>query len=145
MQVVTPGVKITSIQEETDDALLSLYARWRETAEEIANNLHWLEEEMLRRMHERHANGIPSDTWEVKLEQKATYDQAAFRPLLEVFTEGDVAEVYTPPHQETREVPAAWATVKLIAKAKRYGAQALQVVEAARVPGRESVSVKRRG
>ena len=132
------------IIEEADEVLLSLYSLWRETAEEAARDLHMLEEEFLRRMHERSANGIPSDTYEVKLEQKATYDQAAFTPLREVFNEGDLAEVYTPAHQETRGVPAAWATVKVIAKAKKYGARALEVVEAARVAGRESVSIKRR-
>ena len=78
MQPVKPS------PEESDEVLLALYSRWRETSEEISRDLHMLEEELLRRMHERRANGIPSDVYLCEMVTDVSYDRTRFTQLKEI-------------------------------------------------------------
>ncbi len=103
-----------------------------------------LEAEIIRRAQERHANGIPSDIYACTIETPATYSQAGFGPLREVFNEGDLATVMVPAHEETTQVPDQWQTVKVIALAKRYGSLAMRLVDSARVEGRPRVKLTKK-
>lgn len=123
----------------TNDELLTRIAAFREEDELVQYGLHFLEQEALDRMERNGATAIPSEKYICELQRKDTYDQAGFTPLLEVFNESDLGEVYTPEHQETITVAPKWNTVKLIAKARRYGDKALAVVERAKIPGRPSL------
>jgi len=97
---------------------------------------HNIEMEWLTQMEADGATAIPGVCETV---QRNTYDVTAFKPLLEIFNEADLAQVWRPSHVEARWQPTG--TVK--AMAKRYGTRALACVERARIPSPPTVKVVR--
>ena len=128
----------------SDTELLGWYDAQRAGLEHAQNVSGRLEQEMLQRMEARGATAIPSDEYVCELVVRNTYDQARFRPFLEILSERELQGVFTPAHEETVEVVDKWNTQKLVALAKRYGAEALRIIEQAKLPGARTLKFTKR-
>ena len=125
-------------QDDDDAHLLRLYESALEVQRTGQRLAYELEKEIQARMEDRGATSIPSERFRCELVTSSSYEQAGFAPLLEMFSEADLEEVYTQECTEQKWVttPARWDTAKVKAKARRYGIAALDVVERARIEGR---------
>ena len=101
---------------------------------------HTIEQEWLRQMEANDATSIPGVCEQVI---ENTYDQLAFTPLKEILHAPDLASALTPAHQETIDVPDKWKTATVLSLAKKYGREALAIVDQARIPGSPTVRVTR--
>ena len=72
------------------------------------------------------------------------YDQLSFGPLKEVFNEADLRRCLTPAHSERVEVQDKWTTATVKSLATKYGAEALRIVDHARMETRGRLIFKRR-
>ena len=131
-------------QGKSDERLLDDYDLCIEHIEKWEEVKLGLEAEMHQRMRERGATAIPSEHYVCEIKTPPVYDQAAFAPLKEVFGEMDLETCYTEAHQALVEFQEQWNTVKVLALARRYGAQAQSVVEHAKSEGRPSFKFARR-
>jgi hypothetical protein len=128
----------------SDDGLLEHYENalaWVEHYQRAAGHI---EQEIYQRLNERGGTMMPSEEYVCEIQTKNTYLQDAFRPLKEVFSEAELATVLTPAHQELVDLEDKWNTQKLIALAKKYGDQALRIVEYAKVPGPQKLRFERK-
>mgnify|MGYP001617384363 FL=1 len=134
-------------RNDDDDQLLQRYELTLSAQRVVQRQAYELEQEAMRRMEERGATAIPSEHYICEVVQRDTYDQAGFTPLLEMFSEADLIDVYTQERTEQKWVttPARWDTAKVKAKARRYGIAALDVVERARIEGRPRLKFEVRG
>lgn len=128
----------------TDEELLSEYAKYLQAVVNLQASSGRIQQELIRRMTERQATSIPSESFICELTSRDTYDQVSFGPLKEILKEVDLATCYTPAHEETVQVADHWQTVRVKALARRYGAEAQEVVDRARIPGAPSLSFKTR-
>ena len=122
-----------------DEALLMSYEAAQHTGQEMR-------EEIERRILERGATAIPSETYRCEMVQTSTYDQPSFAPLKELLNEADLKTCWTPAWEETIKVTHAesWDVQKVKALATRYGSVAQAIVGAAIRPGRSSLKFERR-
>ena len=127
-----------------DDELLSKMARLTKELDVIQDTLGHLEQEAYRRMEERGATSIPSETYICELSHKATYDQIGFTPLKEIFNESDLARCLTPAHTEEIRVPDKWATSTVKSLANKYGVEARRIVDQAKTEDRGKLIFKQR-
>jgi hypothetical protein len=76
----------------------------------------------------------------VEIQRRYRYDQAAFRPLMEMMSEEDLIEhgAYKPSHTEV--VPAKWVTAKVKALTNR-GREYSDIVERARYIERTTIKL----
>lgn len=139
-----PVIPFMAHDNWTDDMLLHTYAARLANIEQLQAKNGRIEQELMRRMSERQARSIPSEEFICELTVKDTYDQTSYGPLKEIFNEVDLETCYTPAHEETVQVPDRWQTVRVKALARRYGAEAQEVVDRARIPGAPSLSFKTR-
>lgn len=128
----------------SDDDLLASHGHFLRNLAYCQEHLGRTEQEIQRRMNERKASAIPSEEFICEMEVKDTYSQPGFTPLKEIFFPADLAACFTPSHEETVQVADRWETAKVKALAKRYGEQALRVVEAARIPGPPKLKFRRK-
>lgn len=128
----------------SDDELLVTYDWWQQEQAKASAILGRMEQAIMQRMKDRWATAIPSREFVCQMETKDTYSQPAFTPLKEVFNEADLAVCFTAAHEETVQVPDRWTTVKVKALARRYGAEALAIVETARIPGAPRIKFERK-
>ena len=103
-----------------------------------------LEFEMHKRMTDRGSTGIQTERYTASAVPSVSYDQQRLLPLIEVFTDADLEKCYTPEHQETTRVAPRFNMVKAIPLAKRYGAEALKLIEAAKIIKRVRYVVEER-
>ena len=103
-----------------------------------------LEQEAYRRMEENKATSIPSETYICEMETGFRYDQPSFAPLKEVFNEVDLAKCLTPAHTEELKVEDKWTTATVKSLATKYGAEALRILENARMESRGRLKFARR-
>ena len=61
-----------------------------------------------------------------------------------ILPDADLHQCWTPEHTETIVVAEKWDGRKLGPLARRYGGRVLEVYEAARLPGRESLVIERK-
>ena len=127
-----------------DKALLVMYDQQRETVKNYEQVVGHLEQEILRRMESRAATAIPSEEFVCEAVIRYQYDQPSFGPLKELFNESDLGTCFIPAHQETVEVLDKWTTQKVLALAKRYGQEAIEIVEKARLPAARQLRFARR-
>ena len=127
-----------------DDALLSEMEKVSEELEVIKGVLGRLEQEAYRRMEEKKATSIPSETYICEMETGFKYDQPLFAPLKEIFNDADLKRCLTPAHTEEVKVADKWATVTVKSLAVKYGAEALRIVENARMESRGRLKFARR-
>ena len=122
----------------TDDELLAEMENIGAILEGFKDTWGHLEHEVYQRIEERGAKAIPSEAYICELETNAKYDQSSFGPLKEVFNEADLRRCLTPAHAERVEVQDKWATTTVKSLAAKYGAEALRIVDHARMetPGR---------
>lgn len=139
-----PIVSPTELNAETDEQVLERVYHHRLAIEREQRWLYDAEQEALRRMAERGATSIPNERFICEVQTRDTYDQVSFTPLKEVFSAADLAEVFTPEHDEVVTVKESWNTVKTKAKARRYGSEALAIVERAKTPGRPTLKFRER-
>lgn len=133
-----------NMTDYSDEALLNRYASHLDQKESIASELGRIEQEMHRRMNERQATAIHSEEFICGKETKDSYSQPAFTPLKEIFYTEDLESCLIWAHEETVQVPDRWETTKVKALAKRYGKEALDIVERARIPGAPRLRLRRR-
>ena len=103
-----------------------------------------LEQEAYRRIEERGATSIPSETYICEMETGWKYDQPSFGPLKEIFNEVDLAKCLTPAHTEEVKVADKWATATVKSLAAKYGSDALRILENSRMESRGRLVFKRR-
>lgn len=128
----------------SDDRLLTWYEALNSIVTRRRAEAGHIEQEMIRRMNERQALAIPSETFICELEVKNSYDQAGLTPLLEIFNEVELAKCYEPAYSKMVEVPAKWNIQQVLAAARRRGAEAMSLVERARLPGALKLKFARR-
>ena len=117
-----------------DASLLSKYAWWDEQLGLVQEQKGHLQQEIYRRIAERGATGIPDETFSCEVVTTYAYDQKTLTPFLEMLNNVELAKCYEPAYTpEPVEVPAKWKIQQLIAVAKRRGAEALSVVDRARI------------
>ena len=128
----------------TDDELLAEMEHIGAILDGFKATLGHLELEAHHRMEERGAKAIPSEAYICELETNAKYGQLSFGPLKEVFNEADLRRCLTPAHSERVEVQDKWATTTVKSLAAKYGAEALRIVDHARMETRGRLIFKRR-
>ena len=106
----------------TDDELLAEMEHIGAVLDGFKNTLGHLEQEAYRRIEERGATSIPSETYICEMEIKRGYDQPSFAPLKEIFNEADLAKCLTPAHTEEVKVADKWATATVKSLSDKYGA-----------------------
>ena len=114
------------------------------TLADLKETLGHMEQEAYRRMEERGATAIPSETYICELALKASYDQIGFTALKAIFHESDLAQCLTPAHTEEVDVPDKWATGTVKSLATKYGADALRIVDRAKTEDRGKLIFKLR-
>ena len=129
----------------SDDELLAEMEHIGAILDGFKNTLGRLEQEAYRRIEERGATSIPSETYICEMETGFKYDQPSFGPLKEVFNEVDLKKCLTPAHTEEVKVADKWTTATVKSLATRYGADALRIFENARTESRGRLIFKRRG
>ena len=122
----------------TDDELLAEMENIGAILEGFKDTWGHLAPEVYQRIEDRGAKAIPSEAYICELETNAKYAQLSFGPLKEVFNEADLRRCLTPAHSERVEVQDKWATTTVKSLAAKYGADALRIVDHARMetPGR---------
>ena len=138
------GVREDVTQRISDEGLLGAYASAQELILSMQKHSLNLEAEIMRRMAQRGSIAIPSEVYVCEQTARMSYNQASFTPLKEILGESDLKTCFVPSHTETIEVHDRWDTVKVKALAKRYGAEAQNVVNAAGVRGLPTLRFKRR-
>ena len=128
----------------TDDDLLTEMEHINAILDGFRGTLGRLEQEAFRRMEERGATAIPSEEYVCEIEIKSTYDQPSFTPLKEVFNDADLKRCLRPAHIEEVEVADKWTTGTVKSLATKYGADALRIVENARMESRGRLKFARR-
>ena len=128
----------------SDDELLAEMEHIGAILDGCKNTLGHLEMEVYRRIEERGATSIPSETYICEMETGFKYDQPSFGPLKEIFNDVDLKQCWTPAHTEEVEVADKWATGTVKSLATKYGAAALRIVENARTETRGRLIFKRR-
>ena len=106
----------------SDDELLAQMEHIGAILDGFKNTLGHLEQEAYRRIEERGATSIPSETYICEMEIKRGYDQPSFAPLKEIFNEADLAKCLTPAHTEEVKVADKWATATVKSLSDKYGA-----------------------
>ena len=119
----------------SDESLLLAYSDLTVSIAAQQNIAGHYEQELLRRMAERGATSIPSTEFVCEVKQTDTYSQPGFTPLREILSGMDLDTCFVPAHTERIQVADKWNTVKVKALARRYGDEALAIVERARIPG----------
>ena len=127
-----------------DDALLSEMEKVSEELEVIKGVLGRLEQEAYRRMEEKKATSIPSETYICEMETGFKYDQPSFGPLKEIFNEVDLKKCLTPAHTDEVKIEDKWTTATVKSLATKYGSEALRIFENARTETRGRLVFKRR-
>ena len=126
---------LDDMQTVTSDELLLWYNSTHKSLAYFQELLGRLEQEIQGRIRESGGTMLPSEEFICELKTTNTYDQAAFRPFLEILTGADLETVFTPAHVEQVEVKDKWKTQRLLALARRYGDEAMSIIDRARVPG----------
>jgi hypothetical protein len=108
------------------------------------NTLGHLEQEAYRRIEERGATSIPSELYICEMETGFKYAQESFGPLKEVFNDADLKRCLTPAHIEEVKVADKWATATVKSLATKYGAEAMRILESARMESRGRLKFARR-
>ena len=103
-----------------------------------------LEQEAYRRIEERGATSIPSETYICEMETGFKYAQESFGPLKEVFNDADLKKCLTPAHTEEVKVADKWATGTVKSLAVKYGAEALRILANAQTESRGRLKFARR-
>jgi hypothetical protein len=114
----------------TDDELLAEMENIGAILEGFKDTWGHLEHEVYQRIEERGAKAIPSEAY--------------IGPLKEVFNEADLRRCLTPAHSERVEIQDKWATTTVKSLAVKYGAEALRIVDHARMETRGRLIFKRR-
>ena len=126
-----------AFQDLTDSNLLSVYSQHIEVVGDLRR-------EIELRMIERNAIAIPDETFLCKMPKTFVYFPERFTPLKEVLLGEELRECLKPRWTETIEHPESWNTQKVLAAARRYGGEAIRIIEAARVEGRGNLVFKRK-
>jgi len=128
----------------SDDELLAEMEHIGAVLDGFKATLGHLEQEAYRRIEERGATSIPSETYICEMETKRGYDQPSFGPLKEIFNDADLKRCLTPAHTEEVKVADKWTTATVKSLAVKYGAEALRIFENARTESRGRLKFARR-
>ena len=128
----------------SDDELLAEMEHIGAILEGFKNTLGHLDQEAYRRIEERGATSIPSETYICEMETGFKYDQPSFGPLKEIFNEVDLAKCLTSAHTEEVKVADKWTTATVKSLATKYGAEAMRIFENARTESRGRLKFARR-
>jgi len=128
----------------SDDELLAEMEHIGAILDGFKATLGHLEQEAHRRIEERGATSIPSETYICEMEIKRGYDQPSFGPLKEIFNDADLKRCLTPAHTEEVKIEDKWTTATVKSLATKYGAEALRIVENARMESRGRLKFARR-
>ena len=128
----------------SDDELLAEMEHIGAILDGFKATLGRLEMTAIHRMEEKKATSIPSETYICEMEIKRGYDQPSFAPLKEIFNEVDLAKCLTPAHTDEVKVADKWATGTVKSLAVKYGAEALRILENARMESRGRLKFARR-
>jgi hypothetical protein len=128
----------------SDDELLAEMEHIGAILDGFKNTLGHLEQEAYRRIEERGATSIPSELYICEMETGFKYAQESFGPLKEVFNDADLKRCLTPAHIEEVKVADKWATATVKSLATKYGAEAMRILESARMESRGRLKFARR-
>ncbi len=128
----------------SDDELLTEMEHIGAILDGFKESLGRLEQRAYQLMEERGATAIPSEVYICEMETGFKYDQASLGPLKEILSEVDLKKCLTPAHTEEVKVADKWATGTVKSLATRYGADALRIVENARMESRGRLKFARR-
>jgi len=128
----------------SDDELLAEMEHIGAILDGYKNTLGHLEQRAYQLMEERGATSIPSETYICEMETGFKYAQESFGPLKEIFNEVDLKKCLTPAHTDEVKVADKWATATVKSLATKYGAEALRILENARMESRGRLKFARR-
>ena len=128
----------------SDDELLAQMEHIGAILDGFKATLGHLEMEVYRRIEERGATSIPSETYICEMETGFKYNQPSFAPLKEIFNEVDLAKCLTPAHTDEVKVADKWATGTVKSLAVKYGAEALRILATAQTESRGRLKFARR-
>ena len=136
--------RIRWCQSLDDDELLAEMEHISSVLEHFKKNFGLLEQRAYQLMEERCATSIPSETYICEMETGFKYDQPSFGPLKEVFNDADLKRCLTPAHTDEVKVADKWATGTVKSLVTKYGAEAMRILENARMETRGRLKFARR-
>ena len=128
----------------SDDELLAEMEHIGAVLDGFKASLGRLEQEAYRRIEERGATSIPSETYICEMETGFKYDQPSYGPLKEIFNDADLKKCLTPAHTDEVKVADKWATGPVKSLAVKYGAEALRILANAQTESRGRLKFARR-
>ena len=133
----------------TDNDMLTAYENVKERLEFERDHLNRLEQEIFRRIQERGGTSLPNadengeQIWTCEQVDSYSYDYSKFTPLKEMLNETELRKCYLPRHKREIEIEEKWVTTSLKAVARKHSAEAVALVEAARVPTGRKLNFRR--
>lgn len=91
-----------------------------------------LEYEMHKRMTERGSTGMMTERYTASAVPSVDYDQHRLLPLKEIFTDADLETCFTPEHTVKTTIPHKFQMTVTKKLGRKYGAEALKLIEAAK-------------
>ena len=128
----------------SDDELLAEMEHIGGVLDHFKKFLGLLEQRAYQLMEERGATSIPSEVYICEMDTGFKYDHPSFGPLKEIFNEVDLKKCLTPAHTDEVKVADKWATGTVKSLAVKYGAEALRILENARMESRGRLKFARR-
>ncbi len=133
------------LTRHNDEDLASLIVVLEEGVGEIQRQVHNAKQEMMRRLRDRGATEFPHPDITCKIAQASpTYDLSRLAFLKELLPPEIIEETFTAAHEEIIQVPDKWDMRKTKGWGKRYGDDVQDVLDSARIPGREYLVCKRK-
>ena len=136
--------KVNPHSLQSDELLLKTYAYLSGYLSRVQGDLGRIEQAILQRMEERGATAIPDETYRCEMHVSHTYQQPLLTPLLEVLNKVELDACYVPAHEELVKVDAKWRVQQLLAVARRRGAEALAIIERAKIESGRKLKFEKR-
>lgn len=101
--------------------------------------------ELLHRIRAEGGRALMDDTFQIEVkETSGGFNPSVLVQLKELLPTEDLVKAWTPAHEETVTVPEKWDGRTLVAYARKYGGKVAEVVERARLEGRQTLVVERK-
>lgn len=142
MTLKSPVPNVEALDSPT---LVREWAALQERLEADRDAQQRIEYVLIKRMEADGATALAHDEFDVKLGYgTGQWDPARLAALREIVPQSAIDEAFVPEHDETIHVSPKW-DMRKAARFGKYGKEAQEVLDRAKLPGAPRLSIKRRG